>query len=169
MRGGGRTVCQKRRWLSYSPPFVSATSTTLSMLILLLVYFLNQSNLGDAIPISSTANNPHADLSCNDLNNCRTISSIAWSCFSTIFLCTWVTLHPNITIARDTRDLGWFKRVVAYPLLGFMKNKLPLFLWALLAPEYILAWAIRQYLKAGGIMQEGGFLLLPAKTLLNSN
>jgi hypothetical protein len=137
------------------------------MLVLLLVYFLNQSNLGDAIPISSTVNNPHADLSCNDLNNCRTISSIAWSCFSTIFLCTWVTLHPNITIARDTRSKDGFKKSVLYPMRGFMKNDLPLFLWALLAPEYILAWAIRQYLKAGDIMREGRFLLMPARAILN--
>jgi hypothetical protein len=137
------------------------------MLFLLLVYFLKQGNLSDASPISSIVNNPRADFSCNDLNNCRTISSIVWSCFSTIFLCTWVTLHPNIVIARDTRDLGWFKRVVVDPLLGFMKNKLPLFLWALLTPEYILACAIRQYLKAGEIMQECGFLLMPARTVLS--
>jgi len=80
-----------------------------------------------------------------------------WSCFSTIFLCTWVTLHPNITIALDTRGMDRFQKSVVHPLLSFMKNKLPLFLCALIAPEYILAWAIRQYLKAGEIKREGSF------------
>jgi hypothetical protein len=120
------------------------------MLSLLLVYSFTQSGSGDASPIPSIDNKPRADYSCNDINNCRTISSIIWSCFSTIFLCTWVSLHPNITAARDPGVMGWLR--------DFAKNKLPLFLCALLAPEYILAWAIRQYLKAGEMQQQGGFL-----------
>ena len=137
-------------------PFLSTTTTTVSMLFLLLAYSLNQSNPSDASPISSIPSiKPPSDFSCDDINNCRTISNIVWSCFSTIFLCTWVSLHPNIVIARDTRGLGWFKKSVVHPLLGFMRNKLPLFLCALLAPEYILAWAIRQYLKAGDIRKKG--------------
>jgi len=157
--------CQKRRRLLYSSPFVSITSTSLVMLFLLLVYSLAGGNESDASPISSIPSiTPRADVSCNDLNNCRTISSIVWSCFSTIFLCTWVTLHPNITIARNTRGMGWFKRSVVHPLHGFMKNKLPLFLCGLVAPEYILAWAIRQYLNAGAIKQKGGFLLVAVRS-----
>jgi hypothetical protein len=50
--------------------------------------------------------------------------------------------------------MGWLR--------DFAKNKLPLFLCALLAPEYILAWAIRQYLSAGEIKQKGRFLLVSA-------
>jgi hypothetical protein len=139
------------------------------MLFLFLVYSLIGSNQGDATPISSIPSlNLRADIPCNDLNNCRTISSIVWSCFSTIFLCTWVSLHPNIAIARDTRGMGWFKKLVVYPLHGFMKNKLPLLLCALTAPEYILSWAIRQYLSAGAIKQKGRFLLVPTKKLLNN-
>jgi hypothetical protein len=138
------------------------------MLFLLLVYSLTGSNHGDATPIPSIPSlKPRADVSCNDLNNCRTIWSIIWSCFLTIFLCTWVSLHPNIVIARDTRGMGWFKKLVVYPLHGFMKNKLPQLLCALLAPEYILAWAIRQYLSAGEIKQKGRCLLVPARKLLN--
>ena len=64
--------------------------------------------------------------------------------------------------------MGWFKKSVVHPLRGFMKNKLPLFLCALIAPEYILAWAIRQYLKAGGIKQKGGILFVRTRNLLNS-
>jgi hypothetical protein len=140
--------------------FPSTTSTTLSMLCLLLVYSLTQSDPGDASPIPSiTSITPRADFSCNDLNNCRTISNIVWSCLSTIFLCTWVSLHPNITAARDPGVMGWLR--------DFTKNKLPLFLCALLVPEYILAWAIRQYFKAGHIRQQGGFPLVAVRRLLN--
>jgi len=139
------------------------------MLFLFLVYTLTGGNQSDASPISSIPSiNPRADLSCDDINNCRTISGIVWSCLSTIFLCTWVSLHPNITIAPDTRGMGGFKKSVVHPLLGFMKNKLPLFLCALIAPEYILAWAIRQYLSAGDIKQKSRYLLVLARNLLNN-
>jgi len=141
----------------YSSPFLPTTTTSVSMLFLLLVYSLTQSGPSDANPIPSIPSiTLRTDVSCNDLNNCRTISSIVWSCFSTIFLCTWVTLHPNITIAPDTRGIGRFEKVV-HPLLGLMRNKLALFLCAFLAPEYILAWAIRQYLSAGNLKQQGAF------------
>jgi hypothetical protein len=64
--------------------------------------------------------------------------------------------------------MGWFKKLVVHRLLGFMKNKLPLFLCGLLVPEYILGWAIRQYLKAGDIKKRGRVLLVRARALLNS-
>jgi hypothetical protein len=64
--------------------------------------------------------------------------------------------------------MSWFKKSLVHPLLGFMKNKLPLFLCALIAPEYILGWAIRQYLKAEDIRQKGIFLLVRARKLLSN-
>jgi hypothetical protein len=158
---GMSVSCQNKRRLFHSLSLLSTTSITLSMLFRLFLYSLTQSDPGDASPIPSiTSIKPRADFSCHDLNNCRTISSIVWSCLSTIFLCTWVSLHPNITAARNRGVMGW--------LHDFTKNKLPLFLCALLAPEYILGWAIRQYLRAGNIQQQGGFLLVPARRLLNS-
>jgi hypothetical protein len=64
--------------------------------------------------------------------------------------------------------MGKFTKSVIHPLHGFMRNKLPLFLCALIAPEYILGWAIRQYLKAEDMKQNGGFLHPAARRLLNS-
>jgi hypothetical protein len=152
-------------WHKRRRPFHSSSCSPprlhLSMLFLLLVYSLTQSDPGDASPIPSIPSlKPRVDFLCNDINNCRTISSIVWSCFSTIFLCTWVSLHPNITAACDKGVMGWVR--------DFAKNKLPLFLCGLLAPEYILAWSIRQYLKAGDIREKGGFLLMTVRRLLNS-
>ena len=45
-------------------------------------------------------------------------------------------------------------------LVELLTYKLPLFLWALLVPEYILAWAIRQYITAGDIQKKGGVFIL---------
>jgi len=128
---------------------LSATFIISIMLLLLLIYSLN---LGNAKPIMPLIE-PRADYPCNDLNNCRTRWNIIWSCLSTVLLCTWVSLHPNITIAPDTRRIGWIEKHVWHPLCHLMKNRLPLFPCALIAPEYILAWAIRQYIQAGEIQR----------------
>ena len=40
------------------------------------------------------------------------------------------------------------------PFLSFVEHRLPLFVCALLVPEYVLAWAIRQYLRAREIARD---------------
>ena len=45
------------------------------------------------------------------------------------------------------------------PLMSFVEHRLPLFVCALLVPEYVLAWAIRQFLRAREITK-GEFELL---------
>ena len=47
-----------------------------------------------------------------------------------------------------------FQRWIRNPLLSFAEHRLPLFICALLVPEYVLAWAIRQYLRAGEIARD---------------
>lgn len=122
------------------------------MILLLLLHFLTQSNRGgDASPIHLMER--QTDISCNNPNNCRNVWNVIWSCLSTVFLCTWVTLHPNITIPPETRGMRWFGARMCH-LRHFLKNKLVLFLWALFVPEYILGWSIRQHLAAGDIQQE---------------
>ena len=51
------------------------------------------------------------------------------------------------------------------PLYHLVTYKLRLFICALLVPEYILAWSVRQYLYAGEIQKEGK-LLHPSKNLV---
>jgi len=118
---------------------------------MLFLLFMGFFNLGNTRPILLIGRRD--DVSCDDLNDCRTRKDIIISCLSTIVLCTWVTLHPNITISPDTRRMGWIERSVRHPLRRLMK-RVPLLLCALIAPEYILAYAIRQYLQAGEIQRK---------------
>jgi hypothetical protein len=96
----------------------------------------------------------------SDGEQTRTVWNIVCSCLFTIFLCTWGSLHPNISSTPDEPGAGWFKKQVWKPFLGVITYKLPLLLWALLVPEYILAWAIRQYIMAGVIRRKGELLPL---------
>lgn len=132
-----------------SPPLPSNI-----MLVLLLIYYLNQGTLSEAI--SSNLFIEKRDLSQTwNQDNGRTLWNIIWSCLSTIFLCTWVAIHPNITFRPTRRRLSWSERWLRDPLQNLVEYKLPLFLCALLVPEYILAWAIRQHLRAGEIQKLG--------------
>ncbi|KIM26180.1 hypothetical protein M408DRAFT_42395, partial [Serendipita vermifera MAFF 305830] len=87
-------------------------------------------------------------------NSQRSLANIVWSCLSTIFLCTWVAVHPNVHFRAEKPNQWWFAKWLWDPLHELVTYKLPLFLWALVVPEYILAWAIRQYLEAGWISKK---------------
>ncbi|TFK37853.1 hypothetical protein BDQ12DRAFT_749688 [Crucibulum laeve] len=109
---------------------------------------------------------------CPDIGNLRSGWDILWSCLATIFACTWIALHPNIQARKD----GWYKVAL---------RRLKICFYALMAPEMILSWALRQWLGArhisrkyqsrgwtlshGFFVQMGGFMLVegekPARTL----
>ena len=131
----------------------------LAMLILLFLYYLVHGASIDGSPIPSIDNPSLAGYHCTDLTYCRTIWSIIWSCLVTIFLCTWVAVHPNIPCPKELEANSWVERCILNPLMSFVEHRLPLFVCALLVPEYVLAWAIRQFLRALEIA-EGEFELL---------
>ena len=126
---------------------------SLVMLFLVFAYYLIRGAYIDASPIPSIDNRSLAENHCNDLTHCRTIWSIVWSCLVTIFSCTWVAVHPNVPCPKKREASGWIERFIWNPLLSFSEHRLPLFICALLVPEYILAWAIRQFLKARKIVK----------------
>ena len=123
----------------------------LTMLFLVLVYYLHSIDASPTPPINSRSFKPN---SCTDITHCRTIWNIIWSCLSTIFLCTWVAVHPNIPSPRKREVKNHFQKWIRNPLLSFAEHRFLLFVCTLLVPEYILAWAIRQYLKARKISSE---------------
>ena len=105
----------------------------------IFVYYLIQGISGsiDANSIPSLDLLSSKSTCCTDLTHCRTVWNIIWSCLTTIFSCTWVAIHPNIPCPRKQN-----------PVVSFAEHRLPLFVCALLVPEYILAWAIRQFWSA---------------------
>ena len=66
----------------------------------------------------------------------RTLFGIVWSCVLTVMICAWTSVHPNIP--PTTQGIAFLKRI------GMM-------FWALIAPELILAWAVRQWFAASHI------------------
>ena len=144
----GRSTCRPRVFCVFSAPLkqhfikrcrISKSLYTpfLPMLFLLFLYYLFQGPSTDAGPIPIIEHRSLMGNHCNDLAHCRTIWNIVWSCVVTIFSCTWVAIHPNVPCPKKRN-----------PLLSFAEHRLPLFICALLVPEYMLAWSIRQFLVA---------------------
>ena len=115
----------------------SPLHTDPAMLFLLFLYYLFQGPSIDAGLILTIEHRSLTGNHCNDLTHCRTIWNIVWSCVVTIFSCTWVAIHPNVPCPKKRNSL-----------LSFAEHRLPLFICALLVPEYVLAWSIKQFLVA---------------------
>jgi hypothetical protein len=127
----------------------------LKMLLLLLVHvFTTRASSTPAVPAVEYFN---VSSSCKDIENCRTLLSIIWSCIATIILCTWVAIHPNIPEPVVTSDMKFWDKCI-HKISSLFGGKMLLFICALLVPEYILAWAIRQHLMARMIAKDHGAL-----------
>jgi len=103
------------------------------LFLILLIYF---SNIGLALPSGSSGNSPSTQHQLDEKYfDDRTLWSIVWSCFVTLFTCSWVAVHPNVPSVKDSgaRILG--RRLAT---MGYM----------LLAPELVIAWAANQYFSA---------------------
>ena len=124
------------------------------MLFLVLLYHLAHFNFIRASPTPPIISHSLEPNSCNDLTHCRSIWNIIWSCIVTIFSCTWVAVHPNMPCPKKREGKNCFQKWIRNPLLSFVEHRLPLFICALLVPEYVLAWAIRQYLRAREIAHD---------------
>jgi hypothetical protein len=65
-------------------------------------------------------------------SNTRTMWNIVLSCFSTLFACAWVAVHPNIPAPGD-------------PQWKIFLRRLMIMIFVLLAPEMVIIWAARQH------------------------
>ncbi|KAF8998807.1 hypothetical protein BDQ17DRAFT_1502263 [Cyathus striatus] len=94
------------------------------------------------LPISLFSLNA-ASLNSEPPCNCnqQSVLDIIWSCALTLFLCTWVSIHPNVP---DPNEEGW------KPLW----RQLKIMYWSILAPELVLTWAFRQYMGARMIFHQ---------------
>ncbi|KAF8642441.1 hypothetical protein AX16_009495 [Volvariella volvacea WC 439] len=76
-----------------------------------------------------------------DPTRTRTIFDILYSCIGVILLCTYISMHHNIPDQNDSwAKLMWIKMRMTF--------------YALIAPEIIIMWAIRQRIMAGRIAQK---------------
>ncbi|KAL0570771.1 hypothetical protein V5O48_011187 [Marasmius crinis-equi] len=86
----------------------------------------------------------------------RTTFSIITTCFTAIFLCTWTSMHPNVpNIERHSNQPGSNQRHLNHRILLFW-DKAKLMLVAVIAPELITLWAIRQRHAAGQMVKKYG-------------
>jgi len=67
------------------------------------------------------------------LQSDRTLFSVIWTCVSTIIICGWTSVHPNVPPLNR-----WKARW----------NRLWVMFWMIVAPELVLAWAVRQFFAA---------------------
>ena len=65
----------------------------------------------------------------------RSIWDILWSCLATIFACSWVSVHPNIPGPNESSRRVFLRR-------------LELMFWAVVNPEMLITWALRQWSSA---------------------
>ncbi|KAI3595862.1 hypothetical protein WG66_008860, partial [Moniliophthora roreri] len=72
---------------------------------------------------------------CININGCRTITGIIWSCLSVILVCTWVTIHPDVP--REGTGSS-----------GMLFTRLNNMVVALIAPDLIILQAMQQWSSA---------------------
>ncbi|KAF7298532.1 hypothetical protein MIND_00799800 [Mycena indigotica] len=99
-----------------------------------------------ALPSSSPATSG-SDLACD---NHRSLYTIVWGCFTTLFACIWVSAHPNVPppappSPRKDATLGaHLKSYLIDGTIGLWR-RLKLVLVAFIAPELIVGFAGRQF------------------------
>ena len=107
---------------------------------MLLVFFLSTviRNFSSASLIPDATFTSGQNSTTIDSANCqypstsqRSTWGILWSCLSTTFLVTWVSVHPNIPSPGEKWWWIYWRRVKAV-------------FWALIAPELVILWAWRQ-------------------------
>lgn len=105
----------------------------------------NHNDLAPRIIISAISAHPAAlaeqSNACSDINNCRTLAGIVTSCLGTIFACVWVAVHKNM----PGPEQSW---------ISVQIESLKVVVMTLLVPEWVLAWAVRQFLRAREIAKE---------------
>ncbi|KAJ6565537.1 hypothetical protein DFH09DRAFT_1473634 [Mycena vulgaris] len=106
------------------------------LLVLSLVYMLSKKST------AAQTLDPRVSVdSCDDINNCRRLFDIIWGCLTTIFACTWVSVHPNV----PPPDQGW---------LALLWRRLRMMFIAVIAPELMVGFAARQLFVARRFSKE---------------
>ncbi|KAJ7073601.1 hypothetical protein C8F01DRAFT_1271264 [Mycena amicta] len=100
-----------------------------------------------------------SSVACKDIDHCRRLFDIVWSCLATIFACIWVSVHPNIpppTPPAPSKGASLWMRAkwILLHRSGALRSRLKLMTVALFAPEFIAGFAVRQLLDARRLSRE---------------
>src|SRR5258707_6044112 len=110
----------------------------MSLQYIILILSLLQHG-ADALPIVlSSRAEPRIDPDAYPVK--RSLYKIVCSCVLTTIICAWVSVHPNV------------------PPSGYWKGlwrRVQMMIWSIIAPELILAWAVRQWFAAWEIRDTG--------------
>ncbi|KAJ7331309.1 hypothetical protein DFH08DRAFT_966333 [Mycena albidolilacea] len=110
--------------------------------ILILVYLL--SNNSSAGPVPHPLDARTSTDTCDDINKCRKLFDVVWGCLATIFACTWVSVHQNIGPPNQGSVALFWRRV-------------KMMIIAIIAPEVMVGFAVRQALGARILSKEFKF------------
>ena len=121
------------RWIRMLSAFSSSLIKPIGLVFIGLTLYHSREAVARAVPPSASIEQRYSSpsSSCNDLDHCRAKWSIIWSCLTTIFLCTWVAIHPNIP---DIHDRAWLS----------LCRRLRFTVLLLYAPETVILFALRQ-------------------------
>jgi RsiW-degrading membrane proteinase PrsW (M82 family) len=111
------------------------------IIILAILAATRATPLGQSSPLAYGDKLQAPSYQCSDPRGCRSLFDILRSCFFTVFLCTWASVHPNI----PSFDERWPRITV---------RRVGLMLAALIMPEVIIGLALRQRMAAGRLGKE---------------
>lgn len=102
-------------------------------MLLILILTLSLKNLICATALPGLADSPSQGAMDTSpfSSETRTVLSILYSCLATTLACTWVSVHPNVPFFREGE-------------LAILGRKIHLMIMALIAPELMIMWAIKQ-------------------------
>ncbi|KAI0059836.1 hypothetical protein BV25DRAFT_1918210 [Artomyces pyxidatus] len=100
------------------------------------------------LPEIALASSAFAPDTCTDLSICRTQYTVVWSSLVTILACVWTAVHRNVP-APEWDGESRFSRIV-----GRAWEAAKIVVVTVLAPEWVLAWAVRQLLNARAVKRE---------------
>lgn len=136
-------MVQRILYLAIEPyPYLPTSATQLRvffMFVLFTLAFLLKHYVTQAVPLPTPSPTPltfQAPVVPRDVpsDNCqgRTVVEILWSCLATTFACTWVSVHPNVPFKGEGK---W----------SLVRRRIFLMLFSILAPEFMVMWAFKQW------------------------
>jgi hypothetical protein len=117
--------------LPRSPRILSSIERTMLLLLLFVHALSRNANIAQGSPVHSLA---PVDF-CDAMSNSRSLFNIVWGCLTTLFACTWISVHPNVPPPLESR-------------LVRLGRRLKMMLIAIVAPEIMVGFAARQFLAA---------------------